>query len=296
MKGIILAGGSGSRLYPMTSAINKHLLPIYNKPMVYYPLCTLMLADIRDILIISTPEDIENFRTLLGDGKRFGLSLSYAVQPSPDGLAQAFIIGADFIGSDDVAMILGDNIFIGLHIKERLIQAIQNVRKKKATIFGFRVVDPQRFGVIEYNNKGEVISIDEKPKNPKSNYAAAGLYFYDNRVVKFAKNVKPSWRNELEITDVNNLFLAEGDLEAIKLDSGFTWMDAGTPDAMIEAGKYVQTLEKFQHVKVGYPEEIAIINGWIDRRDLGDFLSKFSRTEYGKYIANVLEAEEEKKG
>lgn len=296
MKGIILAGGSGSRLYPMTSAINKHLLPIYNKPMVYYPLCTLMLADIRDILIISTPEDIENFRTLLGDGGRFGLRLRYAVQPSPDGLAQAFIIGSDFIGSDDVAMILGDNIFIGLHIKERLIQAIQNVNRGKATIFGFRVSDPQRFGVIEYDNKGRVISIDEKPKNPKSNYAAAGLYFYDNRVVNFAKNVKPSWRNELEITDVNNLYLSEGSLEAIKLDSGFTWMDAGTPDAMIEAGKYVQTLEKFQNVKVGYPEEIAIINGWIDRADLGEFLSRYSKTEYGKHIASVLEAEEEKKG
>jgi len=296
MKGIILAGGSGSRLYPMTSAINKHLLPIYNKPMVYYPLCTLMLADIRDILIISTPEDIENFRTLLGDGGRFGLRLRYAVQPSPDGLAQAFIIGSDFIGSDDVAMILGDNIFIGLHIKERLIQAIQNVNRGKATIFGFRVSDPQRFGVIEYDNKGRVISIDEKPKNPKSNYAAAGLYFYDNRVVNFAKNVKPSWRNELEITDVNNLYLSEGSLEAIKLDSGFTWMDAGTPDAMIEAGKYVQTLEKFQNVKVGYPEEIAIINGWIDRGDLGEFLSRYSKTEYGKHIASVLEAEEEKKG
>jgi glucose-1-phosphate thymidylyltransferase len=296
MKGIILAGGSGSRLYPMTSAINKHLLPIYNKPMVYYPLCTLMLADIRDILIISTPEDIENFRTLLGNGGRFGLHLRYAVQPSPDGLAQAFIIGSDFIGSDDVAMILGDNIFIGLHIKEQLSRAIQNVNRKKATIFGFKVNDPQRFGVIEYDNKGKVVSIDEKPKNPKSNYAAAGLYFYDNRVVNFAKNVKPSWRNELEITDVNNLYLSEGSLEAIKLDSGFTWMDAGTPDAMIEAGKYVQTLEKYQNVKVGYPEEIAIINGWIDRGDLGEFLSKYSKTEYGKHIATVLEAEEEKKG
>jgi glucose-1-phosphate thymidylyltransferase len=296
MKGIILAGGSGSRLYPMTSAINKHLLPIYNKPMVYYPLCTLMLADIRDILIISTPEDIENFRTLLGDGGRFGLRLRYAVQPSPDGLAQAFIIGSDFIGSDDVAMILGDNIFIGLHIKERLYQAIQNVNRGKATIFGYRVNDPQRFGVIEYDNKGRVVSIDEKPKDPKSNYAAAGLYFYDNRVVNFAKNVKPSWRNELEITDVNNLYLSEESLEAIKLDSGFTWMDAGTPDAMIEAGKYVQTLEKYQNVKVGYPEEIAIVNGWIDRGDLGEFLLKFSRTEYGRHIAAVLEAEEERKG
>ncbi len=283
-------------MYPMTSAINKHLLPIYNKPMVYYPLCTLMLADIRDILIISTPEDINNFRTLLGDGRRFGLRLSYAVQPSPDGLAQAFIIGADFIGSDDVAMILGDNIFIGLHIREKLIQAIQNVQQEKATIFGFKVNDPQRFGVIEYDNKGNVISINEKPKNPKSHYAAAGLYFYDNHVVKFAKSVKPSWRNELEITDINNLYLAEGNLEAIRLDRGFTWMDAGTPDAMIEAGKYVQTLERYQHVKVGYPEEIAIINGWIDRNDLGDFLTKFSKTDYGKYISSVLEAEEEKKG
>ncbi len=280
----------------MTSAINKHLLPVYNKPMVYYPLCTLMLADIRDILIISTPEDIGNFRTLLGDGGRFGLRLRYAVQPSPDGLAQAFIIGSDFVGSDDVAMILGDNIFIGLHIKERLSQAIQNVAQGKATIFGYRVNDPQRFGVIEYDNKGRVVSIDEKPKDPKSNYAAAGLYFYDNRVVNFAKNVKPSWRNELEITDVNNLYLSEGSLEAIKLDSGFTWMDAGTPDAMIEAGKYVQTLEKYQNVKVGYPEEIAIINGWIDRGDLGEFLSKYAKTEYGKHIASVLEAEEERKG
>jgi glucose-1-phosphate thymidylyltransferase len=293
MKGIILAGGSGSRLYPMTSAINKHLLPIYNKPMVYYPLCTLMLAEIRDILIISTEEDIENFRILLGDGERFGLRLKYAIQPSPDGLAQAFTIGDEFIGDDDVAMILGDNIFIGLHLKESLHQAIQNVKRKKATIFGFKVNDPQRFGVIEYGIKGSVLSLEEKPEHPKSNYAAAGLYFYDNRVVEFAKQVRPSKRNELEITDVNNLYLEEGNLESIRLESGFTWMDAGTPDAMIEAGRYVQTLEKFQSVKVGYPEEIAIVNGWIDRKNLEDFLAKYAKTDYGKYILSVLESEEE---
>jgi glucose-1-phosphate thymidylyltransferase len=295
MKGIILAGGSGTRLYPITSAINKHLLPVYNKPMVYYPLCTLMLADIRDILIISTPEDIGNFKTLLGDGRRFGIRLSYAVQPFPEGLAQAFIIGDDFIGSDDVAMILGDNIFIGLHMKEQLAQATQNVRMGKASIFGFKVSDPQRFGVIEYDSGGKVVSIEEKPKLPKSNYAAAGLYFYDNRVVEFAKRVTPSWRNELEITDVNNLYLREGHLEAVRLESGFTWMDAGTPDAMIDAGRFVQTLEKLQHVRVGYPEEIAIVNGWIDRSDLGDFLSKYAKTDYGKYIDSVLEARENKK-
>jgi glucose-1-phosphate thymidylyltransferase len=294
MKGIILAGGSGSRLYPMTSAINKHLLPIYNKPMVYYPLCTLMMADIKDILIISTPEDIGNFKNLLGDGGRFGLSLKYAIQPSPDGLAQAFIIGDEFIGSDDVAMVLGDNIFIGSEMKERLGQAIRNVRRKRASIFGFKVNDPQRFGVIEYDGNGSVISIEEKPKVPKSNYAAAGLYFYDNRVVEYAKTVKPSHRNELEITDVNNLFLKEGCLEAIRLDNGFMWMDAGTPDAMIEAGKYVQTLEKDRNMMVGYPEEISINNGWIDRKDLEDFLAKYSHSNYGKYISKVLEIKEGK--
>jgi glucose-1-phosphate thymidylyltransferase len=294
MKGIILAGGSGSRLYPMTSAINKHLLPIYDKPMVYYPLCTLMLADIRDILIISSPDDIGNFKTLLGTGERFGLELNYAVQPSPDGLAQAFIIGDEFIGDDDVAMVLGDNIFIGQNMKDRLDQAIRNVKKKKATIFGFRVNDPQRFGVIEYDQKGSVVSIEEKPKLPKSDYAAAGLYFYDNRVVDFAKQVKPSWRNELEITDVNNLYLKEDQLEAIRLDDGFMWMDAGTPDAMLDAGKYVQTLEKTQKIMAGFPEEIAIMNGWIDRSDLADFLSEYAKTDYGRYITSVLDVKEGK--
>ncbi|HEY3419613.1 MAG TPA: glucose-1-phosphate thymidylyltransferase RfbA [Methanomassiliicoccales archaeon] len=294
MKGIILAGGSGSRLYPMTSAINKHLLPIYNKPMVYYPLCTLMLADIKEILIISTPEDIGNFKNLLGDGDRFGLSLNYAVQPSPDGLAQAFIIGEEFIGSDDVAMVLGDNIFIGLEMKERLDLAIRNVKRNKASIFGFRVNDPQRFGVIEYDENGSVVSIEEKPRYPKSNYAAAGLYFYDNRVVEYANMVRPSHRNELEITDVNNLYLQEGCLEAIRLDDGFMWMDAGTPDAMIEAGKYVQTLEKDRNVRVGYPEEIAINNGWINRQDLDEFFAKYAHSDYGKYITKVLEIKEGK--
>jgi glucose-1-phosphate thymidylyltransferase len=294
MKGIILAGGSGSRLYPMTSAINKHLLPIYDKPMVYYPLCTLMLANIRDILIISTPEDLGNFRTLLGDGGRFGLRLNYAVQPSPDGLAQAFIIGDEFIGSDDVAMVLGDNIFIGVEMKERLDRAIHNVRRKKATIFGFKVNDPRRFGVIEYDQNGSVISIEEKPKQPKSNYAAAGLYFYDNRVVELAKQVVPSWRNELEITDINNLYLKEGCLEAIRLDEGFAWMDAGTPDAMLDAGKYVQALQRTQNVMAGFPEEIAIMNGWIDRSDLKEFFSKYEKTDYGRHISKVLESKEGK--
>jgi glucose-1-phosphate thymidylyltransferase len=294
MKGIILAGGSGSRLYPMTSAINKHLLPIYDKPMVYYPLCTLMMANIRDMLIISTPEDIGNFKTLLGSGERFGLNLTYEVQPSPDGLAQAFIIGDDFIGSDDVAMVLGDNIFIGLKMKDRLDQAIQNVKRKKATIFGFRVNDPQRFGVIEYDQKGSVVSIEEKPKHPRSNYAAAGLYFYDNRVVEYAKQVRPSWRNELEITDVNNLYLRESHLEAIRLDDGFIWMDAGTPDAMLDAGKYVQSLERNQKVMAGFPEEIAINNGWINRKDLDIFLSKHAKTDYGRYITSVLDIKEGK--
>ena len=288
MKGIILAGGSGTRLYPMTSAINKHLLPIYNKPMVYYPLCTLMLANIRDILIISTPEDISNFKTLLGSGDRFGIKLSYAVQPAPEGLAQAFIIGEEFIGDDDVAMILGDNIFVGLLMKDKLDQAKKNVEKGKATIFGYLVNDPQRFGVIEYAPDGSVLSIEEKPKQPKSNYAAAGLYFYDNRVVEFAKHVKPSWRNELEITDVNNLYLKEGDLMAINLDKGFTWMDAGTPDSMSEATGYVKTIEKYQRVQIGNPEEIAINNGWIGAKDLEEFLSKYSKSEYGKYVASVL--------
>jgi glucose-1-phosphate thymidylyltransferase len=294
MKGIILAGGSGTRLYPMTSAINKHLLPIYNKPMVYYPLCTLMLADIRDILIISTPDDIQNFQTLLGNGERFGIKLSYMIQPSPDGLAQAFIIGADFIGKDSVAMILGDNIFIGLQMRERLNQAIENVKRKKATIFGYYVNDPKRFGVIEFNDDGSVASIVEKPKDPKSNYAAAGLYFYDNRVVEFAKKVKPSWRNELEITDINNLYLQEGDLEAIQLEKGFTWMDAGTPDSMAEATGYVQTIEKYQRVRIGCPEEIAILNGWIRRNELQDFLSKYSKSEYGRYIDSILKSTEKK--
>ena len=289
MKGIILAGGSGSRLYPMTSAINKHLLPIYDKPMIYFPLCTLMLAEIREILIISTPEDIQNFQALLGNGERFGLDLTYAVQPSPDGLAQAFIIGRDFIGSDDVAMILGDNIFVGLGMKDCLQKAKDNVKKGKATIFGYKVDDPIRFGVIEFDNNGKVISIEEKPKNPKSNFAAAGLYFYDNRVVDFATRVKPSWRNELEITDVNNYYLKEHDLEAIQLDTEvFNWMDAGTPDAMIEAACCIQKMEKKQGVGVGYPEEIALDNGWIDRQGLEEILRKNANSDYGRYISGII--------
>lgn len=286
-----MAGGSGSRLYPMTSAINKHLLPIYDKPMIYYPLCTLMLAEIREILIISTPEDVQNFKALLGNGDRFGLEINYAIQPSPDGLAQAFIIGKDFIGSDEVAMILGDNIFVGPGMKDCLRKAKENVIIRKATIFGYQVKDPCRFGVIEFDVDGRVISIEEKPKIPKSNFAAAGLYFYDNRVVDFATKVKPSWRNELEITDVNNFYLEADDLEAIPLDDEYTWMDAGTPDAMIEAACCIQMIEKDCGVGVGYPEEIALLNGWVDRADLEEFIKKNANSDYGKYISGILEKE-----
>jgi len=289
MKGIVLAGGSGTRLYPMTMVINKHLLPVYNKPMIYYPLSILMLANIRDILIISTPEDTPNFKNLLGDGERFGIKLSYEVQPSPDGLAQAFVIGEKFIGNDDVAMVLGDNIFVGTGLRDALKKARENVARGKATIFGYFVKDPERFGVIEFDKSGKVISIVEKPKEPKSNYVAIGLYFYDNRVVRFAKNVRPSWRNELEITDVNNMYLNEGDLEAIPLGRGYTWLDAGTPDSLTESGLFIQSMEKHQGLMIACLEEIAYRNGWISREKMTEIVKWYGKSDYGRYLQKVLD-------
>jgi glucose-1-phosphate thymidylyltransferase len=289
MKGIILAGGSGTRLYPMTIVVNKHLLPIYNKPMIYYPLSVLMLANIKDILIISTPEDTDNFKEMLGTGERFGINLQYEIQPSPDGLAQAFLIGEKFIGDDDVAMILGDNIFVGSGLSERLSKATENVKNGKATIFGYYVNDPERFGVIEFDNKGKVISLEEKPKVPKSNYAATGLYFYDNKVVEYAKQVKPSWRNELEITDLNNIYLSHHNLEAIPLDRGYTWLDAGTPDSLAESTRFIQSLEKHQGLKIACLEEIGYHKGWISRESLEQFVKNYAKSDYGNYLAKVLE-------
>ncbi|MHC1569536.1 MAG: glucose-1-phosphate thymidylyltransferase RfbA [Candidatus Syntropharchaeales archaeon] len=288
MKGIVLAGGSGTRLYPMTSAINKHLLPIYDKPMVYYPLSILMMAGIRDVLIISTPEDLSNFKTLLGSGEQFGIRLSYAEQPSPDGLAQAFIIGEKFIDSEPVAMVLGDNLFYGTGLVERLRSAVRNAERGRATIFGYKVRDPERFGIIEIGSDGKVISVEEKPKLPKSNFAATGLYFYDNRAVEFARKVKPSWRNELEITDLNNMYLEEGDLDAIILGRGFVWMDAGTPQSLADATNLIRSIEQCQDLKIACLEEIAYGNGWIGRGLIEKVAQKNSKNEYGRYIARTL--------
>lgn len=283
-----MAGGSGTRLYPMTTAINKHLLPIYDKPMIYYPLSILMMAGIRDILIISTPEDLPNFRTLLKDGKRFGIKLSYAEQPSPDGLAQAFIIGEEFIGDDNVAMILGDNIFYGSGMNESLKLAMENADHGKATIFGYMVKDPERFGVIELNADGKVLSIEEKPKQPKSNIAATGLYFYDNRVAGFAKKVRPSWRKELEITDLNNIYLEQGDLEAVTLGRGFVWMDAGTPRSLADASYFIRSIETFQDLKIACLEEIAYHQGWITSDTVEEIIRSNIKNDYGKYLERML--------
>lgn len=288
MKGIVLAGGSGTRLFPMTTAINKHLLPIYDKPMIYYPLSILMMAGIKDILIISTPEDLPNFKTLLKDGSRFGIKLSYTEQPSPDGLAQAFIIGEDFIGDDKVAMVLGDNLFYGAGLVDKLRVAVRNAENGKATIFGYMVKDPERFGVIEMDEKGRVRSIEEKPKQPKSNIAATGLYFYDNRVVEFAKKVKPSWRNELEITDLNNQFLEKGDLEAVTLGRGFVWMDAGTPQSLADATNFIRSVEQFQDMKIACLEEISYQNGWIDKKAVQEIIDRNIKNDYGRYLGRML--------
>lgn len=286
MKGIILAGGSGTRLYPLTKVTSKQLLPIYDKPMIYYPLSVLMNAGIRDILIISTPEDTPRFQTLLEDGKQFGINLEYAVQPSPDGLAQAFIIGERFIGQDAVAMILGDNIFHGQGLKKRLRTAA--ARKQGATVFGYYVDDPERFGIVEFDQNGKAISIEEKPARPKSNYCVTGLYFYDNRVVEYAKNLKPSARGELEITDLNRIFLEQGELEVTLLGQGFTWLDTGTHESLVEATNFVYTIETHQHRKIACLEEIAYLNGWISREQVLKTYEVLKKNQYGQYLIDVL--------
>lgn len=290
MKGIILAGGSGTRLYPLTRVTSKQLLPVYDKPMIYYPLSVLMSAGIRDILIISTPSDTPRFVDLLGDGQQFGIHLSYAVQPSPDGLAQAFLIGEEFIGGDCVAMVLGDNIFAGHGLKKRLTAAVETAEKKgQATVFGYYVDDPERFGIVEFDRAGKVISIEEKPKQPKSNYCVTGLYFYPNSVVEYAKRMKPSARGELEITDLNRVYLDAGALHVEVLGQGFTWLDAGTMDSFVDATNFVRTIETHQHRKIGCIEEIAYLNGWIGREQMLKLYEKLKNNEYGQYIKDVLD-------
>ena len=287
MKGIILAGGSGTRLYPLTKVTSKQLLPIYDKPMIYYPLSVLMNAGIRDILIISTPDDTPRFEALLGDGHQFGITLSYAVQPSPDGLAQAFIIGADFIGNDSVAMVLGDNIFHGQGLKKRLREAA--AREKGATVFGYYVDDPERFGIVEFDKDGKAVSIEEKPEKPKSNYCVTGLYFYDNRVVEYAKNLKPSARGELEITDLNRIYLESGELDVTLLGQGFTWLDSGTHESLVEATNFVKTVETHEHRKIACLEEIAYTNGWITKDEVMEAYEILKKNQYGQYLKDVVD-------
>lgn len=290
MKGIILAGGSGTRLYPLTKVTSKQLLPIYDKPMIYYPMSVLMMAEIRDILIISTPQDIPRFQDLLGDGHQFGVNLQYAVQPSPDGLAQAFLIGADFIGNDTVAMVLGDNIFYGHGLKKRLRAAVSNAENGKgATVFGYYVDDPERFGVVEFNENGRAVSIEEKPKQPKSNYCVTGLYFYDNRVVSYAGKLRPSARGELEITDLNRMYLENGELNVELLGQGFTWLDTGTHESLVDATLFVKTIETHQHRKIACLEEIAYRNGWICREDVLAVYEVLKKNQYGQYLKDVLD-------
>ena len=287
MKGIILAGGSGTRLYPLTMVTSKQLLPIYDKPMIYYPLSVLMRAEIKDILIISTPQDTERFKDLLKDGSQFGINLSYKVQPSPDGLAQAFIIGEEFIGKDTVAMILGDNIYYGHGFADKLKKASKIT--DGATIFGYYVDDPERFGIVEFDNNGVAISIEEKPEKPKSNYCVTGLYFYDNEVVSYAKSLKPSKRGELEITDLNRIYLEKGKLNVELLGAGFTWLDTGTHESLVEATNFVKTIEDHQHRKIACLEEIAFRNKWIDERKLNEAYEIYKKNEYGKYLKEVLD-------
>ena len=289
MKGIVLAGGSGTRLYPLTMVTSKQLLPIYDKPMVYYPLSTLMLAGIRDILIISTPTDLPNFERLLGDGGRYGIRLSYKVQPSPDGLAQAFTLGEEFIAGDSCAMVLGDNIFYGAGLGERLRAAVQNAENGQATVFGYYVNDPERFGIVEFGEDGRVISVEEKPKQPKSNYAITGLYFYDNRVVELAKQVKPSTRGELEITDLNRMYLEAGDLNVQLLGRGYAWLDTGTMDTLVEAAEFVQVIEQRQGIMISAPEEIAYRHGWISKEQLLHSAKQYGKSPYGEHLNNVAE-------
>ena len=290
MKGIILACGSGTRLYPLTMVTSKQLLPIYDKPMIYYPMSVLMNAGIRDILIISTPQDTPRFEELLGDGHQFGVQLTYAVQPSPDGLAQAFIIGEEFIGNDTVAMVLGDNIFAGHGLKKRLKAAVQNAESGEgATVFGYYVDDPERFGIVEFDHEGKAISIEEKPDHPKSNYCVTGLYFYDNRVVEYAKNLKPSARGELEITDLNRIYLENSELNVELLGQGFTWLDTGTHESLVEATNFVKTMESHQHRKIGCLEEIAYLNGWITKDDVLKVYEVLKKNQYGQYLKDVLD-------
>ena len=290
MKGIILAGGSGTRLYPLTTVTSKQLLPVYDKPMIYYPMSVLMNAGIRDILIISTPEDTPRFEELLGDGHSFGVNLEYAVQPSPDGLAQAFIIGEKFIGNDSVAMVLGDNIFAGHGLKDRLSEAVKNAEEGLgATVFGYYVDDPERFGIVEFDKDGKAISIEEKPQKPKSNYCVTGLYFYDNNVVEYAKNLKPSQRGELEITDLNRIYLEKNKLNVELLGQGFTWLDTGTHESLVEATNFVKTIENHQHRKIACLEEIAYLNGWISKDQVLKVYEILKKNQYGQYLKDVID-------
>ncbi len=289
MKGIILAGGSGTRLYPLTKVTSKQLLPVYDKPMIYYPMSVLMNAGIRDILIISTPQDTPRFESLLGDGSQFGVNLSYKIQPSPDGLAQAFIIGADFIGNDSVAMVLGDNIFAGQGLNDRLKTAVKNAESGKgATVFGYYVDDPKRFGIVEFDKTGKAISIEEKPEKPKSNYCVTGLYFYDNKVVEYAGNLKPSARGELEITDLNRIYLEDNKLKVELLGQGFTWLDTGTHESLVEATNFVYTMETHQHRKIACLEEIAYLNGWISKEDVLKVYEEVKKNQYGQYLMDII--------
>ena len=289
MKGIILAGGAGTRLYPLTMVTSKQLLPVYDKPMIYYPLSTLMLAGIKEILIISTPTDLPNFERLLGDGSQFGIQLSYAVQPSPDGLAQAFLIGEDFIGDDSVALVLGDNIFYGNGFSGYLEKAAEKTQMGKATIFAYYVDDPKRFGIVEFDKEWNVLSVEEKPENPKSNYCITGLYFYDNRVVDFAKQVKPSTRGELEITSINDLYLKDGSLTVQILGRGYAWLDTGTMDSLVDASDFVRTIEKRQGLKISAPEEIAFRQNWINKDKLLLAADLYGKSPYGQHLRNVAE-------
>lgn len=287
MKGIVLAGGSGTRLYPLTMVTSKQLLPVYDKPMIYYPLSTLMLAGIKDILIISTPTDLPNFERLLGDGSSFGINLSYKVQPSPDGLAQAFLIGEEFIGDDSCAMILGDNIFYGNGLSDHLKKAAK--KETGATVFGYYVEDPERFGIVEFDENGKAVSIEEKPEKPKSNYCVTGLYFYDNKVVEYAKSLKPSPRGELEITDLNKVYLENNALNVELLGQGFTWLDTGTHESLVEATNFVMTIENHQHRKIACLEEIAYLNGWISKDEIMAAYEVLKKNQYGQYLKDVID-------
>lgn len=287
MKGIILAGGSGTRLYPLTMVTSKQLLPVYDKPMVYYPLSTLMLAGIKDILIISTPTDLPNFERLLGDGSQYGIRLSYKVQPSPDGLAQAFLLGEEFIGDDCCAMVLGDNIFYGNGFTKLLRQAVKDAEEGKASIFGYYVNDPERFGIVEFDENGRAISVEEKPAHPKSNYCITGLYFYDNRVVKYAKQIKPSARGELEITDLNRLYLDDGTLNVQLMGRGYAWLDTGTMDSLVDASDFVRMIQNRQGIEISAPEEIAFVNGWISKETLMESAQRYGKSPYGEHLKKV---------